>query len=50
MKSVYLTIRVDFDTDSEEQANQWAESLVLIEERQNMAKHIDGIEVCGINN
>ena len=49
MKSVYLTIRVDFNTNDEVQANQLAEDLVLTGENSNMAEHIVDIEVCGIN-
>ena len=49
MKTVYLTIRVDFDTDDQEQADQWAETLKLIDERQSMNKNIENLEVCGIN-
>lgn len=50
MKTVYLTIRVDFDTDNQEQADQWATTLKLMDEREHMNRNcIDNIEVCGIN-
>lgn len=49
MKTVYLTIRVDFDTDSQEQADQWALGLNLMDERQSMNRVIDNLEVCDIN-
>ncbi len=49
MKTVYLTIRVDFDTDDQEQADQWGLTLKLTDERQSMNKNIDNMEVCCIN-
>lgn len=49
MKTVYLTLRVDFDTDDQEQAEEWAEDLKLMDERQSMNKNIESLEVCCIN-
>ena len=49
MKTVYLTVRVDFDTDSQEDANDWGLELRLMDERQTMNKKIESIEVCDIN-
>lgn len=48
-KSIYLTIRVDFDTDSQEQAEQWATELMLCEERPSKSNRIENIEICGFN-
>ncbi len=50
MKSVYLTIRVDVETDSQEEANEIASNLRLIDERYIMnMRRLDGIHICGIN-
>lgn len=48
MKSVYLNIRVDVDTDSQEEADQLALTLRLIDERNiiNM-RRLDGIHILG---
>ena len=45
MITKYITIRVDFDTDDEELANDLALHLCL-EAEDDL---VDGIDVCGIN-
>lgn len=47
MITKYLTIRVDFSTDDEEQATEWANDLII--ENNNMTDEVFNIEVCGIN-
>lgn len=47
MITKYLTIRVDFNTDDEEQATEWANDLII--GNLNQTNEVCDIEVCGIN-
>lgn len=47
MITKYITIRVDFNTDDEEQATEWANDLSI--GNNNMTDEVFDIQVCGIN-
>ena len=47
MITKYITIRVDFNTDDEEQATEWANDLSIV--NNNMTDEVFDIQVCGIN-